>query len=313
MQDYFTQIIIKELFQKAWQFYREIPVNKTSFTLTDCGKLADEITATTGYVISARSYFNLYKDEGAKNDSSLEAICAYLLIKHHLLQPKDLEFRIIDTKIKVNEVSQKPPSGVYSLLYYKHFLIDNSDENIHAINEPITPEVDKISHTKKYLIAGFAMFILLLGFNWYQKNYFSKTEIETFNTLIRNANDTELQIYRKLPKIDTLKLDDYFIKRGMAKGLITSTVKRMFKYNLSLVIAPSSYRILNIECKSKTDTSVMVETREYWYLRWANRFTNIDTLLYDVENVQLYQLLREDNKWKIDMNKYSGKAKKLDK
>lgn len=313
MQDYFTQTTVKRLFQEVWQFYSGIPITKTNFTLTDCGKIADEIKATTGYVISARTYFNLYKAEGAKNDSSLEVMCAYILVKHNLLQSKDLEFKIIDTKIKANEVSQKPPLGVYSLMYYKHFIQDNPDENSRFNNEPIPKQPHIFSHKKKYLSAGLAIVILLLGFSWYKKNYFSKSEIETFNAIIRNANDTELGIYRKLPKIDTLKLDDYFIKKGMAKGLITSTVKRMFKNNLTLVIAPSSYRILNIECKSKTDTSVMVETHEYWYLRWANRFTNTDTLLYDVENVQLYQLLREDNKWKIDMNKYAGKTKRLDK
>lgn len=313
MQDYFTQTIIEKLFQEVWQFYSEIPINKTNFTLTDCGKIADEIKNTTGYVISARTYFNLYNAEGAKNDSSLEVMCAYVLVKHKLLQSKDLEFKIIDTKIKVNEVSQKPPLGVYSLMYYKHFLQGNTDEILPLNNKSTPQQLDTVSPKKKYYIAGFAVITFLLGFSWYQKNHFSETEIETFNTIIRSANNTELDIYRKLPKIDTLKLDDYFIKKGMAKGLITSTVKRMYKNNLSLVIEPSSYRILNIECKSKTDTSVMVETREYWYLRWVNRFTKTDTLLYDVENVQLYQLLREDNKWKIDMNKYSGKTKRLGK
>jgi len=314
MKDYFTKKIITTLFQKAWDFYRNIQVEKNSFTLSDCEKLADEIKKVTGYIISARSYYNLYNGGGAKNDSSLEAICAYLLLKNNLIQINDIEFKVIDTKIKINDVSQKPPSGEYSLLYYKYFLQNNiPDKSISLDLNPDSEISKKNKFRKSYFFLIVGVLSLLAGFWLYQKKSFSETEIEEFNALIRNANDAELGIYRQLPKIDTSKLDDYFIKNGMAKGLITSTVKRMYKNNLSLVIAPSSYRILNVECKSKTDTSVMVETHEYWYLRWANRFTNADTLLYDVENVQLYQLLRENNKWKIDLNKYAGKTKKLGK
>ena len=111
MKDYFTKKIITTLFQKAWDFYRNIQVEKNSFTLSDCEKLADEIKKVTGYIISARSYYNLYNGGGAKNDSSLEAICAYLLLKNNLIQINDIEFKVIDTKIKINDVSQKPPIG----------------------------------------------------------------------------------------------------------------------------------------------------------------------------------------------------------
>lgn len=312
MKDYFTKKIITTLFQKAWNFYRNIQVEKNSFTLSDCEKIADEIKNVTGYVISARSYYNLYNDGGAKNDSSLEAICAYLLLKNNMIQIDDIEFKIIDTKVKINDVSQKPPSGEYSLLYYKSFLKDNAlDKSLSLNQNPDFQIAKKYNYRKLYVLLIVGFFSLFAGFWWYQKKSFSEAEIKEFNALIRNANDAELGIYRQLPNIDTSKLDDYFIKNGMAKGLITSTVKRMYRNNLSLVIAPSSYRILKVECKSKTDTSVMVETNEYWYLRWSNRFTHADTLLYDVENVQLYQLLKEGNKWKIDMNKYAGKTKKL--
>jgi hypothetical protein len=318
MQDYFNQTVVRDLFQKIWTFYTGINVVKNNFTLSDCEKMATEIGNTTGYIISARSYFNLYKDGAAKNDSSLEAICAFLLLKNDLIQSKDLEFRIIDTKVKNNEVSQKPPIGIYSVMYFKHFLQVNITENTvgESTVKPFVQPINKIHNRKLYLFIILSLLLLIViffGGNWYQKRYFSNTEIKEFTALIRNANDAELHAYQKLPQIDTAKLGDYFIQKGMAKGLIISTVKRMAKNNLVLVKAPSSYRILNIECKLKTDTSVMVETHEYWYLRWSNRFTNMDTLLYDVENIQLYQFLREDDKWKIDLNKYVGKSKKLGK
>ena len=60
-----------------------------------------------------------------------------------------------------------------------------------------------------------------------------------------------------------------------------------------------------------TATDARVETNEQWYLLWYDERTNKDVVLFDTLNRHQYWLKKESNSWRIHMDEYRGRPKKV--
>lgn len=127
--------------------------------------------------------------------------------------------------------------------------------------------------------------------------------------VIRQANAWEFERYRLSPKIDTTGAARLFHPDGPALQSILGILQRSADNQRRLLQPPSSFSMKDIRIKALNQQRALVETEEYWKIRWLNQRTG-KQLLYDTLNTHEYLLRKNNGRWRIQYDYYQGQARK---
>jgi hypothetical protein len=136
-------------------------------------------------------------------------------------------------------------------------------------------------------------------------------EAHLIKNAIINGNKCQFETYKKLPKLDTLQISNYYSKGSNASKSIITVLLGSQKGNRVIgqpSYNPSFYKIMDIDVLSIKNNIAIVETDEQWFLKWYDTKANRFSLSYDVQNKQLYELEKTGDKWMIVNNYFVGKA-----
>ncbi len=127
---------------------------------------------------------------------------------------------------------------------------------------------------------------------------------ETIKDFIVVANRAEYDSYKKLPIVDSINVDRYWTKKGISRKRIMEILLKHPKLGRILVdtLQSSGAKIVNFKVIFKSRYYIRIETEEHWRLQWYNTKTKVFDKIYDRVDAQVYELLREDNLWKINDN-----------
>lgn len=122
-----------------------------------------------------------------------------------------------------------------------------------------------------------------------------------FEKVIAEANDAEFRAYAALPEIQTEELNQWFCSGSPAFNSIYNILSRHSKkqWVISNPYNPSTKRLLKVKVKKVDANEAMVDTIEYWYLRWWDALDGSYTYPYRETNRQMYVLKKEDGQWKV--------------
>jgi tetratricopeptide (TPR) repeat protein len=218
MNQTFTQAEIIILFQKTWMLISQTDLLKTNFSLSNMTKVRQGVFEATGYDFSERTYFNLFSGNGSEKDSSVEALCAYILLKENLIGKKELVFKEIENKAKgwKKQITDKPPQNIYSLKYYKHFIQKQSEENNFYRKHKIV-----------FMILSFGLFFLgLIIFNL-TNTYNIKNRL-----MFNEADSTNLRILLLPFKPDNQCTD---IENDLQNSVFDSLIIKKNKYDIDVL------------------------------------------------------------------------------
>ncbi len=160
-------------------------------------------------------------------------------------------------------------------------------------------------------IGASILLISALGYSLLIKPY---TEKQKILKVITEANQAQFMSFGQLPIIDTLKIEKYYSKKGNAwPAILTSLITRNAD---SLTISqpkinPSYYKLFEARVISINAEKAIVETDEYWFLKWYKTDSKTFVSSYDVKNTQLYELEKINDNWIILNNFFEGKAKPI--
>ncbi len=169
---------------------------------------------------------------------------------------------------------------------------------------------------------GFGLVVWFGSMQYTQMNQkiFTESEQLYFDTLIRHANEVQFDVLLKfcpvtdsatqMPRIHQ-RLNGFYTEKGTARLEILANIAEATRSQRRYYVPPSKYRIIYTKCLKKTETEVTIETEEDWYLELKNIEKDIHERVYQTINKQIYILKKENNTWKIDINKYEGKARKV--
>ena len=180
--------------------------------------------------------------------------------------------------------------------------------------------IDKKATSKSWYLTGTFVLVSVLTivfFNYSQRLEFTSSEKALFEKIIDDANNAELGLYKSLPldsiqfKASNEKLSEYFTEDGTAKKIILGGAIKAMREKRKLRSPPSSYSKVDIFFKAKREKEVKIETNEQWYLLWYDIESNKDRKLFDTLNHHIYILKFVNGKWRIHMDEYRGRPKKL--
>jgi len=119
--------------------------------------------------------------------------------------------------------------------------------------------------------------------------------------VIVEANDAEFRAYAALPEIRTDELERWFCVGSPAFNEVVNILHRHSKkkWIISNPFNPSTKRILDIKVKEVEQDEAIVDTMEYWYLRWWDNLDGSYTYAYRETNRQRYVLKHEGDEWKV--------------
>ena len=137
----------------------------------------------------------------------------------------------------------------------------------------------------------------------------TKDEKKRIEKAIKAANAAEFNAYMKIPVVDSNSLKKHYVESGTAYNSIVSVLIRSQKRNRKLLVPPSSYVINDIEITELDDDQAEAESEEHWVVRWYDGITDSE-MLYDTINRHIYYLLKENGKWKVQVDAYSGRSRK---
>jgi len=122
--------------------------------------------------------------------------------------------------------------------------------------------------------------------------------------VITECIDAEFRAYSLLPQINTEELRRWFCADSPAMKEIINLLTRHQKrgWVISNLLNPSTKRLLNIKVKKITGGEAVVNTMEYWYLRWFDMNSGSYTYIYRETNRQIYIVKKESDDWKIFQN-----------
>jgi hypothetical protein len=149
---------------------------------------------------------------------------------------------------------------------------------------------------------------LLSYFIWHHFEE-TKDEKERIEKAIKAANAAEFNAYMKIPAIDSNTLKKHFVESGTAYNTIVSVLLRSQRRNRKLLVPPSSYVVNDIEVTELDVDQAEAESEEHWVIRWYDGITDSE-MLFDTINRHIYYLLKEDGKWKVQVDAYSGRSRK---
>jgi hypothetical protein len=122
-----------------------------------------------------------------------------------------------------------------------------------------------------------------------------------FERVVVEANDAEFRAYAALPDIKADELSQWFCEESPAFKEVMNVLKRHSekKWIISNQFNPSNKRILDVKVKKVEPTEAIVDTEEYWYLRWWDDIDGSYKYAYRETNRQRYVLKPEGGTWKI--------------
>jgi hypothetical protein len=125
-----------------------------------------------------------------------------------------------------------------------------------------------------------------------------------FERVVAEANDAEFRAYDSLPVIRTDELDRWFCAGSPAYNEIRNILERHYKrkWVISNPYNPSTKRIQHIKVKQIGPEEAMVDTMEYWYLRWWDELEGSYVYSYRESNRQMYVLRKDGDDWKVYKN-----------
>lgn len=148
--------------------------------------------------------------------------------------------------------------------------------------------------------------LLVSGSRYAWQQYQNRQAVQQ---VIRQANQWEFERYRLSPKVDTADANRLFMPDGPALQSILGLLQRNAENQRLLMQPPSSFSIKKIAIKALKQERALVETEEYWKIRWQNQLDGTQ-LLYDTLNTHEYLLLKTNGRWRIQYDYYQGQARK---
>ncbi|HET9958571.1 MAG TPA: hypothetical protein VFQ61_28950 [Polyangiaceae bacterium] len=135
------------------------------------------------------------------------------------------------------------------------------------------------------------------------------SELQEF--LLRVVDDAaraELAAYRSLPTMDLSVLNSALVVGSPAFLRIRNIVELHDKKGWCISAPPSnpsSMRMLKSRVVEAGPDRAIVNTEEYWYLRWWSLAKREYAYVYQETNRQTYFLRRDGERWLVEENKYT--------
>ncbi len=122
--------------------------------------------------------------------------------------------------------------------------------------------------------------------------------------VVAESIDAEFRAYLNLPEICLDELKQWFVTDSPALKEIVNvlTWHRQRGWIINNTWNPSTKRLLNINVKEINGDSALVNTVEYWYLRWFDQNAEEYVHPYRATNHQTYILNGEQGQWKVFQN-----------
>ncbi|AWV99029.1 hypothetical protein [Arcticibacterium luteifluviistationis] len=196
-----------------------------------------------------------------------------------------------------------------SLDAYARYLDFKSFDDFELKNSPKSKKTDWLN--KAFLIPSLLVLFSVTTYYFFIKPYLSKAEI---TELVQKANKTQFDAYVNLPKIDSLKLSNYYEPSKSAYKSAISVLTNNLKANRRICLPvnnPSYYKVFSIEVISLKNNKAIVQTDEHWFLKWYDLIQGKYTVSYDVRNKQIYEVEQKDAQWKITHNYFEGQARPI--
>ena len=285
---------------------------------------------------------DIYKELGkSRRDKgsipSWGSINNYLLIKGLGPNPKRKTLDIFSNYIgynnfedfKTNSAVTTPVSEDSQILDIGTVVGNTAAKDITIIKpgtEPIydslksTGNIERFSLKTKSIVSCFGILFFLIVYLIYKnhqlsKNFSSATissqEESEIKSIIEKGNEIEYNLYKSIPQLsDTSLLTYYYTNQGSGRKNIITTLKRL-KSNSVILDTDDSKRELNaneIYLNRINEKTIKAKTVEKWRLSWKDSISGRSTTIYDVLNNQLYHLVKTNEGWRIEDNKYDGKA-----
>lgn len=124
---------------------------------------------------------------------------------------------------------------------------------------------------------------------------------QTLKNLIANANAAEFNAYKKLPEVVTDELQKYHTADSSAYSRVVHLLvqHRKRKWVINNNLNPSTYEEYDFRIVKLTSVSALIETNEYWYLRWFDLNTSKYAKIYDKTNTQTWKVINTKDGWKV--------------
>jgi len=122
--------------------------------------------------------------------------------------------------------------------------------------------------------------------------------------IVTEAIEAEFRAYEALPGIQTVQLERFFCAGSPAFKEIANILHRHKKrgWVISNPMNPSTKRLLKVKVRKIGPEEAVVNTMEYWYLRWWDVNEKSYTYPYRETNRQVYILKKEHGIWKVFEN-----------
>ncbi|HAR97040.1 MAG TPA: hypothetical protein DCR97_13935 [Deltaproteobacteria bacterium] len=122
--------------------------------------------------------------------------------------------------------------------------------------------------------------------------------------VVAEAVDAEYGAYMSLPDVRIDEIDKWFCSDGPARKEIINILERHKKkgWVISNPMNPSTKRLLIIRVKKIAEKEAVVNTTEYWYLKWWDLKEGSYAYPYRETNRQVYILRKESDTWKVFEN-----------
>lgn len=181
-----------------------------------------------------------------------------------------------------------------------------------SVSDNTIENVDRPTPIKLILVIT-AIIIFTVNFiNWRYNDTSNQNELteNKIKALINQANQSEFNLYKNLPRVDTSLLKKHFIMDSPA-------YKQILKYAHSekikgrILCKQSSTFSLNSIKVMMEDSIIQVSTNETWSLEWYHPKEKDFIVKYDTTNTHTYWLERDNKTWKIKADIYNGKSKEL--
>jgi hypothetical protein len=122
--------------------------------------------------------------------------------------------------------------------------------------------------------------------------------------VVAEATSAEFRAYQSLPEYEPQALDDWFVPESPAWRQVFHVLERHRErgWVLTNPMNPSTQRLMSVKVSAVGVDEAIVNTTEYWYLRWWDSVEGSYTYPYRETNRQRYVLVREPERWRVVEN-----------